>query len=301
MEAAEQRLAAAAAEAEASLAAPVAPLQQQLAAAQEAAQGHEQACEKAQTELAQAVEQAQQLAAGLQAAQQEAASLRGQLEAASGSRDAAEEQAQALAAEVEALRQQCQQLQAAAQHAQQAAATAVARDAEDSGLPANHAVQDSGSNAGGGELAAAGAGTAGALAEEVESLRQAAAHAEKQLAAGLAVQQARVVALEKQNRELSWQVAMLTRGGSAAGPAGGGSSAGGRVGIGGPPGSVVLPMPAAQLEGSTERPVAVAVGWVLRHRRQLMGAYLALLHLLVYVLASLLSRCGHPAAAAGAG
>lgn len=308
--AAQQRLAAAAAEAEAALAAAVAPLQKQLVAAQEAAQRHEQEAEESRAELEQLSEEAERLSASLQAARKEAASMAGQMEAAAGSRTAAEEQARALQEEVEALRECCQQLQEVAQQAQQAVALSSSGAGGDGAAAAAAPVATRASPAApvgtanpgndGGDMAAAaaeqgGSGGGAAFAAEREALRQAAADAEKKLAAGLAVQQAKVAALEKQNRELSWQVAMLTRGSGA--PAGGG----GRVGIGGPPGSVAVPMPAAQLEGSAERPVAVAVGWVLRHRRQLLGAYLVLLHLLVYICATLLSRCRHPAAVAAAG
>jgi uncharacterized membrane protein YhfC len=47
--------------------------------------------------------------------------------------------------------------------------------------------------------------------------------------------------------------------------------------------------------------VALAVGWVLRHRRHLLVSYVVALHALVYICATLLSRCHTPAAAASAG
>ena len=93
---------------------------------------------------------------------------------------------------------------------------------------------------------------------------------------------------------------MLTRGGGASSGSGS-AGGGGRLGIGGPPGSVAVPMPDAgsasaggQLEGRAG--AARAIGWILRHRRQLVISYLVVLHALVYVLSALLSRCRHPTA-----
>lgn len=89
------------------------------------------------------------------------------------------------------------------------------------------------------------------------------------------------------------QVAMLTRG---EGPA-----PGRRLGIGGPPGSVSVPMPAGgPLEGAaSERPLALALGWALRHRRGLLLGYLAFLHVLVYYVATLWGQCRQGGGASG--
>jgi hypothetical protein len=107
------------------------------------------------------------------------------------------------------------------------------------------------------------------------------------------------LAQEKQNRELSWQVAMLTRGSGAIAAAEAGRAPG-RLGIGGPPGSVAVAVPAAGVDGGEARPVALATGWVLRHRRRLMAIYVVALHALVYICATMLSRCSHAASNAGA-
>lgn len=293
-------------------AAEAAQAQQQLAAAQQAAEAQQTAAAEEQQaaaalraalaaaeERAAAVEAqaaaaaAEAAAAGadeLEAVRQEAARLQEELDAASGQQVFAEQAAEALQAELEQLRQQHQQLQqeaAAAAHSvaaaalqQRTAAGAASGSASPgSGMGSPHAVQEP-------------AGGAAALLAERDQLRAQLADADKQLSAGLAAQQAKVAALEKQNRELGWQVAMLTRGEGPA-PAR-------RLGIGGPPGSVSVPMPAGMLEGASERPLAMALGWALSHRRGLLMGYLAFLHGLVYYVATAGQRHASSAGAAGA-
>jgi len=97
---------------------------------------------------------------------------------------------------------------------------------------------------------------------------------------------ARVASLEKQVRELSWQVAML------AGPGGGGVTVGGVMGvpvglIGGSSevqgGSTLLPSHfPMQLNRPELGSLAGVIGWILRHRKMLIMGYLVLLHMLVY-------------------
>lgn len=89
---------------------------------------------------------------------------------------------------------------------------------------------------------------------------------------------------------------MLTRGGEQ--PQ---QRSGGRLGIGAPPGAVALPMPGGhgQLEGAAERPLAVAIGWALRHRRGLLAGYIGFLHVLVYIIATMWSHCTHGGSGSG--
>ena len=97
-----------------------------------------------------------------------------------------------------------------------------------------------------------------------------------------------MAALEKQNRELSWQVAMLTRGsGSASAAHHHHPQQQQLLGIGGPPGSVAIPMPAAGAEAASWRKQLTTgpglVGLVLRYRKQLVLAYLVIVHVLLYL------------------
>ena len=86
-------------------------------------------------------------------------------------------------------------------------------------------------------------------------------------------QHARVATLEKQNRDLAWQVAMLTRGG------GGTGAGGGRAGA--PSGSVAVTVPPGELPGRGS--LLGLLGWALRYRKQLTMGYLVVLHALVYL------------------
>lgn len=281
--AAQQALQEAVAAGEAQMAAALAPLRQELAEAQEAVQRGDAAAQQSRLELERVTEEARQLSASLAASQQEALRLQQEFEAAASERAAAEEEAGTLQEQLAAVQQQHHRLQQAAQAA--AAVPGSASPDSDSG-GAFGSPQEAPSAASPQEAPAGSA-----LLVEREQLRAQLADAEKKASSGLLVQQAKVAALEKQNRELSWQVAMLTRGGGA----GSGSEAPvqRRLGTGGPPGSVAVPMPAAALEGAAERPVAVALGWVLRHRRGLLAAYGIFLHVLVYWTATMLSHCNH--------
>jgi hypothetical protein len=117
------------------------------------------------------------------------------------------------------------------------------------------------------------------LRAENERLQAREASADMRVAAATAAQHARVAALEKQCRDLGWQVTMLTRGGPGAGV--GSSNGGGISGTAGPPGSVAVPMPATTEPSG--RGAMRAVGLLLRYRRQLAASYLVLLHALVYL------------------
>lgn len=90
---------------------------------------------------------------------------------------------------------------------------------------------------------------------------------------------------------------MLTRGGEQQQ-----QRSGGRLGIGAPPGAVAVPMPGgqAQLDSTAQRPLAVAIGWALRHRRGLLAGYIGFLHVLVYIVATAWSNCTQDASAAKA-
>ena len=91
---------------------------------------------------------------------------------------------------------------------------------------------------------------------------------------------------------------MLTRGGEQQ------QRSGGRLGIGAPPGAVSVPMPGGSAPDSApQRPLAVAIGWVLRHRRGLLAGYIGFLHVLVYIVATMWSNCtqGSSSAAKAAG
>lgn len=116
-----------------------------------------------------------------------------------------------------------------------------------------------------------------------------------------------MAALEKQNRELSWQVAMLTRGGGA----GGGSSLPPPcqpLGVGGPPGSVAVGMPkdggaaAAAAGPRSLLTLPGLLGLVLRYRKWLVIGYLVVLHIFVYLALThgALFRSSTAAAAAAA-
>lgn len=92
------------------------------------------------------------------------------------------------------------------------------------------------------------------------------------------------------------QVAMLTRGGEQQ------QRSGARLGLGAPPGAVAVPMPGGPaLESTAQRPLAVAIGWVLRHRRGLLAGYIGFLHVLVYFIATMWSHCTQSSTAAKAG
>ena len=101
-------------------------------------------------------------------------------------------------------------------------------------------------------------------------------------------QHAKVASLEKQNRDLSWQVAMLTRGSNSGGSSGAGLQlpvSTQSLGIGGPPGSVAVPVgPAGGGEGGWRRHATLPglLGLVLRYRRQLVSARRAALCMLCY-------------------
>lgn len=110
----------------------------------------------------------------------------------------------------------------------------------------------------------------GAL-EEKQLLEKKLKAAEARMAVASATQDAHVVSLEKQNRELSWQVAMLTRG-----------STGIQTARGVPPDSVSVPM-SAESHANQGGTLAAAVGVALRHRKRLIIVYLVALHILVYI------------------
>ncbi|KAK9798136.1 hypothetical protein WJX73_005821 [Symbiochloris irregularis] len=110
-----------------------------------------------------------------------------------------------------------------------------------------------------------------ALEQENEALRGQARTSEKRIAAAAAVQQAQVDALQKANRDLSWQVAMLARSGAQEAPPHPASSGHRAIVLG----------PAASPGRGT---VAGVLGWVLRHRKPLLMAYLAFTHILIYHL-----------------
>ena len=110
-----------------------------------------------------------------------------------------------------------------------------------------------------------------AALEEKQRLEKKLKAAEARMAVASATQDAHVVSLEKQNRELSWQVAMLTRG-----------STGIQTARGVPPDSVSVPM-SAESHANQGGTLAAAVGVALRHRKRLIIVYLVALHILVYI------------------
>lgn len=95
----------------------------------------------------------------------------------------------------------------------------------------------------------------------------------------LCMQHARVAMLEKQNQQLLWQVAMLTRldgnNSQAAGPP---------TQLRRSPSQSVLGTDQQQEPGRLS--VAAATGWLLRYRKQLVIAYIVILHFIVYVALS---------------
>ena len=119
-------------------------------------------------------------------------------------------------------------------------------------------------------------------AGEVAHLREQLAAANRRVAVAAATQQARVAALEKQNHDLAWQVAMLTRGGHHQ-----------PLGIGSPPGAVSVPMPHHEAAPG-QVTFAGVVAASLRYRRRLVYSYLLILHCLVYFALTHRSACSMP-------
>ena len=129
------------------------------------------------------------------------------------------------------------------------------------------------------------AGVAAAAAEAAQQVGSGAADtastspaASKAADAQTAAQKARLADLEKQNKELAWQIAMLTRGAPAVPVATGGGR--------GPPGSVSVPMPLLSEEAGQTGTLPGVIGLVLRYRKHLVASYLLVLHALVYLAAT---------------
>ena len=185
-----------------------------------------------------------------------------ELAEADAARAAAATEHAALTAELSELRESQQVLQRSLEAAQQQATAAAAQQTATGGQPdANGAAVGSSSPEGAGRLEA--------------------------LQARLSVERSKAASLEKANKELSWQVAMLARSDASAG-----------LGVCGPPGSVSVAIRGGEAGGAPGPQASVAwmVGWVLRYRRQLLGLYLVLIHAVLYLV---LLRAGDPTKALG--
>lgn len=224
-------------------------MQQQLAEAHAASKAAEARAEEAEIAWEEAKRQVEALKAAAEAAEDHAEALQqleASLEAASKEKNDLATQLQAAQRDVTLLRDSCRQLESdiAALKAQQAPGK-------------------------GGLNSPEGASNGEAVTSlDMEALQQAASRSQ-------ATHAAQIAELQKQNKELAWQVAMLTR----VNP-GGAQQTYGRAP---PPGAVVVPMPPAfGEEGPRATSFARLTALVLRYRKYLVVVYLVALHALVY-------------------